>query len=1162
MSGLAPKHKTQDVLQRGQKRRSQRQHSSNLWDFDPLAMLDDEFFGTGVTDGNTVMSTTARRRVDEWLDHSEFDTADVTQPEIEDTLMGVDDVHSTHIGPNTLDIVSNILSKPQEDDEPSHKPPLPPPIPLTGAAERIIDAARQRDAIGLNDIDDIDDVDDPSNVVEDSSETLSNGIPYPTDKTQEFKHNPQPSGLSAFHTMLAIWESEHGVTRHAHAELVELFQLASSLKEIQMTPKSQQTPIARVIQSLPLWKTRKVSLNLDHTALPSRTNLKEDLIVFDLGDIVTSIILSPYMQRHMHRGMAHLIDGMVENPWQANWWGESVRTTSGQFFSYSDGSPIFPADFISWRCSGRTCQTTDSTQCSTHFGRIRYCGWDKRASMIDTTNTPGAPDIPVIIVQKVADRDHLSGCMADDIQSAPFSHRTIGRTELIISEDDEVLLSPSDIISRIPDVLIDYHYDPHGSIRPGPLTSDYTVRLIYNTSRRQYRVVKLSSPHRAELEIRAYGRQHFIDKFAMQDVISLPFQMFIDAFGLYRNMYRSLMGIYLTPEFLPADLRSKRANIFPLTLGPHGAELTDILAGLFHIRHLDGGAEVVLPDEKRVFVCSFVGCITGDMPSQQKLSGCLSPRATVPCRYCLVRGDDKANLDFDVVNRGKYHMQIEIDRRQIASQAKSNTQEESQLRELGLHNDKSLIHTLEQLFPALDMIRSRPIDAAHSEYQGLSRILHGFMFKDGMSILTSSAVTEACAVYQSFTAPPRWGRLQSPKRHLDSWRMQELARGSVILPILLRCWLQPGHIRDDCINIIPRIAPEYFTADDFLVPTANFTATDWLVSAAWCFARSIFTIFGRHPDIGNPQAKSLLHIIQTGRKAIQFLCQVNASASQEKSITRASKAAGKTASKTTGLISSRSRLSSVMHMSSQASQASEQSEQSGTNCGTEYTDADIDDAATSTFSNGPVPKRRARPQDKAQSYINMKSLPNIHTGIHLVEIVREYGSCRLTWTLGGEDKHREYKKKIVKTNKQNPAATLLNHENKAQTLRFTVEGSFKTLLPEVHGMFQSVKEKCPLLARSIVPLLDIYEDEDYNADEDRTSTSHGDMAHKHPQAQLHVQSREVTKRDNPMLNITDVRRNSSNIGIVGLPQVVSEHIWMVPGPDNSFLFVDYDVSFM
>ncbi|KAF8442576.1 hypothetical protein BGX38DRAFT_1048202, partial [Terfezia claveryi] len=53
---------------------------------------------------------------------------------------------------------------------------------------------------------------------------------------------------------------------------------------------------------------------------------------------------------------------------------------------------------------------------------------------------------------------------------------------------------------------------------------------------------------------------------------------FLDGFGLYRNSYHSLAGVYITPSNLPLHLWEKIQNIFVLMLGPFGSNETDISA--------------------------------------------------------------------------------------------------------------------------------------------------------------------------------------------------------------------------------------------------------------------------------------------------------------------------------------------------------------------------------------------------------------------------------------------------------------------------------------------------------------------------------------------------------------------------------------------------------
>ena len=99
---------------------------------------------------------------------------------------------------------------------------------------------------------------------------------------------------------------------------------------------------------------------------------------------------------------------------------------------------------------------------------------------------------------------------------------------------------------------------------------------------------------------------------------------------------------------------------------------------------------------------------------------------------------------------------------------------------------------LPRLSPALDLVMSRPIDAAHSEYNGLGNLMH-FLLRDG--ILTKSARSEYAIQLRTWPFPPGWPRLQSPVHHLSSYKMSHHARWIVIIPALLLNWLKREHIR-------------------------------------------------------------------------------------------------------------------------------------------------------------------------------------------------------------------------------------------------------------------------------------------------------------------------------------------------------------------------------
>jgi hypothetical protein len=95
---------------------------------------------------------------------------------------------------------------------------------------------------------------------------------------------------------------------------------------------------------------------------------------------------------------------------------------------------------------------------------------------------------------------------------------------------------------------------------------------------------ELPSPRRShllygELEIECFGRDQLQTFVTLPDtsytVRSSPAILFINDFGVHRNMYRALKAFYWTPAALPYGERRKITNVLTFTLGPHGARVRD-----------------------------------------------------------------------------------------------------------------------------------------------------------------------------------------------------------------------------------------------------------------------------------------------------------------------------------------------------------------------------------------------------------------------------------------------------------------------------------------------------------------------------------------------------------------------------------------------------------
>lgn len=125
----------------------------------------------------------------------------------------------------------------------------------------------------------------------------------------------------------------------------------------------------------------------------------------------------------------------------------------------------------------------------------------------------------------------------------------------------------------------------------------------------------LNYPIRSELEIQIFGRTYIelLDSRRRQTIMSLPLLTFIDAFGLYRNLYRSLIGIYFIIVALSTRKRDRRANVFPLILGLYRSNFADIVEAIKLLAILDRGIKVHIPRAGKVLLVAFTIAFLGNM---------------------------------------------------------------------------------------------------------------------------------------------------------------------------------------------------------------------------------------------------------------------------------------------------------------------------------------------------------------------------------------------------------------------------------------------------------------------------------------------------------------------------------------------------------------------
>ena len=837
------------------------------------------------------------------------------------------------------------------------------------------------------------------------SQDMSEALPHPRVQDED----PDPFMLA-----LGLWCEEAGISRTQYSSLREILRMLEPHPALNRLPTSYAPLRRRTRGWLPQIQLRRALLSLNVNKMASsaeqqkkRTTqgpTKEHLYFFDPLDLFKRILQSELTAK-MHFGFGEFKTHPIEL-WQSSAWTASVRTTSGHFARYRNGSPVFPSDWVVYECASTTCHVQ-------HLGRVVEVGLDQRDDILGTER----------------------GKVKLKIQHAFWNHeipvsfaaQQFGQHEVML-EAKYSFIDERAVLHRQSNVVM--HYD-NGPL-PQPTSTEETLlcRSLLN-SNGWLQPLAFSAPNRGELELKAYGRDYFCDYFDSSngnECLSLPYLLFLDGFGLYRNSYRSLMGVYLLLASFCFKERMRRVNVYPLTLGPHGSNLNDVLDALSSLRNLDKGVVLELPQPTRV--CIFPLCTIGDMPQQQANAGFKSQRANLGCRMCLVPSESRGNLEYDIVKNGRFHYQTMQQRREMGG-IRAIAKKEAFASRWGLSSEEP---ALMRLFPALDIILTRPSDPAHSEYAGLCKQLHQLLLE---AILTPTATQSYATALRQWPFAPGFARIQSPIHHLKSYSLSEHARWIVVIPALLRCWLEKQHLQ-----------PYYLSALTTRLAATNgaggFTATETIVRAFGFVARSTSFLMTENLK-GREQ---LLGVIKKARSEFQILLTVAAVAAN---------------------MNPRSRSTTPVQRDS-----------------IDRAGSAIPSVEDGIQSELPLSSSKAQAQ-KAQEYTNDQRRPNVHTALHYEATMREYGMPSNVNVLIGEDKHRYvkirlsailvllvlltpitatprwFKKVVYQTNHINVEKLLLEHERLRQSIRLLLMNTWRADEPQITSVVKDLYRKCPTL---------------------------------------------------------------------------------------------------
>ena len=805
--------------------------------------------------------------------------------------------------------------------------------------------------------------------------------------------------LSPFAMAFALWCEQSGISQQYYESLWQILQSLEDVTQLQSLPSSLSSLKEKAKSTIPILPVRRTPLSVVSLQLPTLSAAERHLAESTQGAnlffqdpvaLLTALLKSPIFRKGLHIGMAEIVDEPTEL-WQSWSWGSSVKCSSGQFAVYPDGEPILPSDFVTYQCliSDCFCNKDKSTY---HIGRVEFFGRDLRK------DAP-IPNATMLQIQPVLrfDSTNYQGKLSH--LDPPFHLK-----EIIAMERQYVLLPERNILSYVK-VQLDYAFgsDTEPQLEHETSTDCFFIRRVLDLSDGciNVRPLRQTNPLRGELEIEVYGRDKLKETFFHPDqVISVPYQLFIDGFGLYRNMYRSLVGFYLIPAGLRASQRCRRKNVYMLTFGPHGTNFHDVVEALAPgLSMLDRGIDINIPSlYGTVRVVASCLAFIGDMPQQNDNAGIKRPTATKSCRNCMVTEGERHNMAFDTSGSGRYHYEILSIRKLIDSETVTAAKDRL-CREYGMTRQQT---PLFRICPSLNLTTYFPSDPCHSEFSGMSKTAHELLTS---TILSTRGQDEYHKVLRRFPVRRGWARLQSPITHLDSYQLQEHARASVIIPLLLRCAMKDNWIKPAVLQAIP------FVFDD-----KRLSPKEHVVSVFCAVAKSNSVLTSQTAI--KCSLTELKQIIVDARTGIQKLAEAAArSVYSARPTTRANSLISRHGSPALSVMS----------------------------------------AAQPTSKKG-------------QQIRSFKNRPNMHVGLHYVDCAKEYAIPNNNNVLIGEDKHRDYKRLVLRTNKRDVEKTLLLQESYRRSLQLAIEGSFSETEPALSKELERLYSWCPNVFKDLLQL--------------------------------------------------------------------------------------------
>lgn len=647
-----------------------------------------------------------------------------------------------------------------------------------------------------------------------------------------------------------------------------------------------------------------------------------------------------------------------------------------------------------FRCGNRACTKCRGDNPRLHTGQVVGIYRDNRQNRLlgeaDVTETAHEVDTvpfnePVLLVARMFNARALLNIHRKrgiEVRGKPVVAKDLGPNEQILVIDPLEYVDPNKVVRRV-DLDFDYSFDSSVAFDtdPDPNTAHPSIRRAFHTRESYFIPMCKVTPVPGTLEVNQYGRSELINKFVRhKKVLSMPLYNFGDGFGLYRTMRKSVMGVYLQPVAMPKAEHTRQANVYPLTLGPHASNFEDVTKAVAPMRILERGMSVVINGEETM-VCTPILALTGDMVQQNQNSGCLSVAADIGYRGCVVTAAERGDLDYDVVANQRGHHEL-VRQRRALNELPTKTLKNAFSSEHGISLEKPAV---DNICSALDLVAGRPGDTAHSEFGGITKMMHQLLLDVA---LKPKAANEYAKVLRRMPFPPGWGQIQSPF-HVLSYTLSEHARWALLMVVISLFWLKEDHLKTPFVRAMKQVFSHEINVEGKSVPNVLTVCLAHLVKSNSLLSAPVLDVADRDPDTFKDT------VIQS-RRLFQRLCEAAALASGVARGAAAQKALSRIGSMLPPSRASSAAPATRSRRSSVASSAGGDVEES-----IEVLASVEEDLVAEDINLGQLSSTQ-----KAVKYQQWAARPNVHAGLHYYDDLVRYGLPSLQMVLPGEMKHK------------------------------------------------------------------------------------------------------------------------------------------------------------